>query len=98
MNFREAVLKTVSDIPFGEVRTYGDVAAIAGSPRAARVVGGILGSLGLQESHIPWWRVVNKKGFLSIRGHDLHAKDVQKALLESEGIKVDEAYQIIFSH
>lgn len=40
-NFRDCVHKLVSDIPVGKVMTYGQIAALCGSPRSARIVGGI---------------------------------------------------------
>ncbi len=63
--------------------TYGQIAALAGSPRAARVVGGIAH---YGDPALPWQRVVNKKGYLASgypggrRGH--------LAALENEGIKI----------
>lgn len=60
--FRQEVEALVRQIPQGRVMTYGQLAALAGSPRAARVVGGIahFGNPGL-----PWQRVVNKHGGLA---------------------------------
>ncbi len=61
-NFRYRVEAVVSQIPEGRVMTYGQIAAICGNARAARIVGGIahFGDPGL-----PWQRVVNAKGGLA---------------------------------
>lgn len=94
MNFREKILQLAKQIPYGKVATYGQLAALADSPRAGRVVGGILSSLGANETDIPWWRVVNKEGYISIRGHMPEIKELQKQLLETEGVEVSDEYCI----
>ena len=53
--FEDAVVRAVQAIPAGEVMTYGEVAAEAGRPRAARAVGNILA---VTAEPVPWWRVV----------------------------------------
>ena len=60
--FRGRVESLVAQIPEGNVMTYGQIAVLCGSPRAARIVGGIAhyGS-----SNLPWHRVVNKQGGLA---------------------------------
>lgn len=87
LSFTEIVLEIVAKIPTGKVMAYGQVAAAAGNPRAARQVGNILGGLGI-DSKLPWWRVVNSKGYISIRGHSHDAKSIQAQLLVAEGIEV----------
>jgi len=96
MNFRQQVFQIVLNIPEGQVATYGQVAQILDKPRAARQVGWALASLyGTPEQEIvPWWRVVNAKGYLSIRGEDVGAKLKQKAMLISEGIEVDDEFML----
>lgn len=81
-NLKSKVEAMVSQIPSGKVMTYGQLAALAGSPRAARVVGGIA-HYGDQE--LPWHRVVNKKGGLASGYHG--GRITQKEHLEAEGIK-----------
>jgi methylated-DNA-protein-cysteine methyltransferase-like protein len=88
MSFTQDVLKIVSSIPYGKVATYGQVAAMAGSPRAARQVGFALAGLSLGEAKIPWWRVVNRHGYISIRNNDIQPKLEQKSWLEAEGVVV----------
>lgn len=85
------VYKVVAEIPKGEVMTYGQVAVKVGKPRAARQVGFALRALGLNESQIPWWRVVNAKLQISIN-HGLAGdeKNLQRELLEMDGLTVKE--------
>jgi methylated-DNA-protein-cysteine methyltransferase related protein len=52
----------VEEIPTGRVMTYGQIASLCGSPRAARIVGG-LAHFGPER--LPWHRVVNKRGGLA---------------------------------
>lgn len=81
--FKDRVCALVAQIPRGRVMTYGQIAALAGSPRAARIVGGIAH---FGDPDLPWQRVVNKKGGLAAgypggrSGHKQH--------LESEGVEV----------
>jgi methylated-DNA-protein-cysteine methyltransferase related protein len=81
--FSERVYAIVAQIPRGRVMTYGQLAALCGNARAARIVGGIahFGPIDL-----PWQRVVNKSGGLAAGypgGREGHRKD-----LEAEGIEV----------
>ena len=86
--FKEEVLKLVSKIPKGRVVSYGQVAAALGSPRAARQVGWVLRGLGPKDKPVPWWRVVNQKGELSIKGNPVATKIQQRALLEKDGLEI----------
>lgn len=79
--FREAVLAVVGSIGPGEVLTYGEVAAEAGRPGAARAVGGLLRTT---ETPVPWWRVVGAGGRLRAP-----APERQAALLRAEGHVVE---------
>jgi len=83
--FAERVLAIVRAIPSGRVLPYGHVATLAGSPRAARAVGGVLrASLG--DAHgIPWHRVLNARGGISFKG-DTQRALLQRRLLEGEGV------------
>ena len=93
--FRKKVLDIVSSIPEGKVTNYGTVATLAGSPNSARVVGGILRALTINEETIPWWRVVNKNGHISINQNiGGIEKELQKNRLEQEGIEIDSKYNI----
>lgn len=94
MTFKDRVIQTVKSIPKGKVLSYGNVATLAGSPRAARQVGGILARIGGEERSVPWWRVVNSQGYLSIRGKMYDAKELQKSLLIEDGVEVLEDYTL----
>jgi len=74
-------------IPRGRVSTYGDVARMAGSPRAAREVGRTLATLP-EDSGVPWWRIVNREGTISCRSH---GTEHQAELLRAEGVEVSAA-------
>jgi methylated-DNA-protein-cysteine methyltransferase-like protein len=85
----EAICAVIRRIPKGWVATYGQVAAMAGMPRRARLVGRVLQRLD-PATKIPWHRVVNAKGevsySLSRNGGDI----LQRRLLEKEGIRFDD--------
>ncbi len=77
----------VKKIPRGKVATYGQIAALAGMGRAARQVGTAL-RVTPDDVKIPWHRVVNAQGRVSMRLKDWHSggDDLQRILLESEGV------------
>lgn len=91
MTFTGKVIQVIKSIPFGKVTTYGIVATLAGSPRSARQVGYILHSL-TEKNNLPWQRVINKDGYFSIRGGQVDVKNLQKRLLEEEGVEVSNEY------
>ncbi|EOC1474171.1 MGMT family protein [Cronobacter turicensis] len=82
--FPQRVYQIVAAIPQGCVTTYGEVARLAGSPRAARQVGGVLKRLP-EGSKLPWHRVVNRRGEISLTGPDLQR---QRQALLAEGVQV----------
>ena len=78
--FEQAVMGVLESLVPGEVVTYGDVAAEAGYPGAARAVGRILAT---SDGDLPWWRVVTTTGRL-VPGHEVeHARR-----LRAEGVDV----------
>ncbi len=81
------IYETVSAIPKGKVATYGQIARLAGLPGHARLVGYALHNLP-DASKVPWHRVVNSKGRISLDSDPL-AGSLQRALLRSEGIALD---------
>ena len=85
MNFFERVYAVVKQIPKGKVLTYGDVARAIGAPRCARQVGWALHS-NPEPGVIPCHRVVFGDGRLT-DGFAFGGKEVQKALLEAEGVQ-----------
>jgi methylated-DNA-protein-cysteine methyltransferase-like protein len=88
-NFKQRVELLVSTIPEGKVMTYGQIAAICGQPRAARIVGGIAH---FGNPALPWHRVVNRYGGLA-SGYP-GGRQAQKIHLEGEGITVSEKYYV----
>ncbi len=93
MNFREKVYIAVGEVPKKKLVSYGQVAAACGSPRAARQVGWMLRLLDGDNS-VPWWRVVNQAGEISIKGNFISTPLAQKKLIESEGIPVSKDFKI----
>ncbi len=80
------IYNAVRKIPAGRVATYGQIAALIGTPRAAQVVGWALRAL-KPNTKVPWQRVINKDGMISIE--NMHApKELQVQLLRQEGIEV----------
>lgn len=88
--FPQRVWQIVASIPEGYVTTYGDVARLAGSPRAARQVGGVLKRLP-EGSTLPWHRVVNRQGMISLTGSHLQR---QRQALLAEGVQVSSCGKI----
>ena len=78
------VYMVLASIPPGTVVTYGQVAALAGLPRAARMVGRILGNLP-KGTELPWHRVINAAGKISLP-EDSPSFKLQKARLQEEGV------------
>jgi methylated-DNA-protein-cysteine methyltransferase-like protein len=82
--FYHRIYRIVRHIPRGRVATYGIVARLAGRPGAARTVGWALSALP-EDSDLPWWRVINAAGRISLAGE--HSAVLQRALLLREGVK-----------
>jgi methylated-DNA-protein-cysteine methyltransferase-like protein len=91
--FYDAVWSLVRRVPRGRVVSYGQVATWLGSPRAARAVGYAM--FNVNDPAVPWQRVVNGKGEISIGGA-LDRPELQRALLEAEGVSVDAAGRLDF--
>lgn len=83
-NWYQSIWKVVSEIPPGHVLTYGEVARLAGMPRAARRVSQAL-RRAPQNMKLPWHRVINAQGKISFP-EDSSGWLRQKDRLESEGI------------
>lgn len=83
VSFRQRVLAAVRRIPPGRVATYGDVADLAGRPRAWRAVGNIM--RGCHDPATPCHRVVGAGGALGGYGGNLQLK---RELLRAEGLEV----------
>ncbi|HEY7290818.1 MAG TPA: MGMT family protein [Vicinamibacterales bacterium] len=81
--FTRRVLTVVRQIPPGRVATYGDVARMAGRPRAARAVGNIMKGCGQRD--VPCHRVIAAGGRLGGYGG---SESLKRALLVAEGLTV----------
>lgn len=96
ISFYKQVFAKVKEIPKGKVTNYGTIAALLGNPRAARAVGYALNSLNKSEfSEVPWQRVVNAHGKITFKG-DAFRANLQKEILEAEGIVFDNEDSIDF--
>jgi methylated-DNA-protein-cysteine methyltransferase-like protein len=89
LDFRQRVEELVRQIPRGRVMTYGQLAALCGNARAARIVGGIAH---FGDPSLPWQRVVNKRGGLA-SGYP-GGRSGHKQVLEAEGVRVTDDYQV----
>ena len=83
--FSKRVVEIIKKIPAGKVATYGQIATLAGNNKAARQISRILHSSS-EKYDLPWHRVINSQGKISLRSGD--GFEMQKAMLESEGIQV----------
>jgi methylated-DNA-protein-cysteine methyltransferase-like protein len=84
-----AICAVIRRIPKGWVATYGQVAAMAGLSRRARLVGIVLHRLD-PATKIPWHRVVNAKGEVSYSPSRNGGDVLQRRLLEKEGVEFDD--------
>lgn len=98
LSFYEQVYRVVRQIPFGKVTSYGRIAAMLGAPRAARAVGYALRALkdradDPQYADIPWHRVVNSQGRISIVNREFGAQE-QARRLQAEGVAIDDTLRL----
>jgi methylated-DNA-protein-cysteine methyltransferase-like protein len=84
----ERIYATVRKIPPGRVTTYGNVARLSGLAGQARLVGYALSAL-RDGTALPWHRVINAQGRLSLERVGSSAGLTQRVRLEREGVKVD---------
>ncbi len=82
---RRLIYLVVQQVPQGRVTTYGQVAAIVGHGVDARVVGYAMAQLPA-DLDVPWQRVINSQGKISLKGR---SGDAQRQMLEAEGIAFD---------
>lgn len=88
-DFRTKIESLMAQLPNDKVTTYGDLAALAGYPRAARIVGGIAHT---GPTDLPWHRLVNATGGLAVGFPG--GQDVQRQLLEQDGIECDGQWRV----
>ena len=84
-NQYQGIYDLVSQIPVGKVATYGQIARLWNKPRNARQIGYALFRVA-PEDNIPWHRVVNSQGRISQSPMRMGSDDLQRLLLEAEGI------------
>tara|TARA_R110001583_G_scaffold11613_13_gene52288 strand:+ start:10136 stop:10435 length:300 start_codon:yes stop_codon:yes gene_type:complete len=89
--FAQNIYTILSYLGEGKLTTYGQLAKQAGFPHHSRHVGKILARLP-KDSRLPWFRVVNSQGKISLIG-DAFIR--QKTLLEKEGIEITEQGKIV---
>lgn len=94
-DFTEKIYEAVRAIPRGKVASYGQIAAMAGHPRAARIVGFALHN-NPDPQTIPCHRVVFRDGS-TCTGYAFGGPDVQRQLLRGEGVAFDEAGRVDMS-
>ena len=93
MNTFEKIYEAVKKIPYGKVASYGQVAALAGNPRWARVVGYAL-HVNPEPENIPCYRVVTKDGRVS-PAFAFGGSNRQRELLEAEGVRFDDSGRVL---
>jgi methylated-DNA-protein-cysteine methyltransferase related protein len=82
--FTEKVIQLIRSIPNGKVATYGQIARLAGSPRAARQVVRILHTMS-KKYQLPWHRVVNAQGKIALKDEESYYAQLMR--LEAEGVE-----------
>jgi methylated-DNA-protein-cysteine methyltransferase-like protein len=87
--FKSRVLEVIRMVPYGKVASYGQIALFVGAPRAARQVGWILNA-SEGKVDLPWWRIVNNAGRISIKGTKYNDRELMRKLLRAEGVDVKE--------
>ena len=91
--FYQKVFLTVSKIPYGKVATYGQIADLIYEYGKARQVGWALRRLNLP-TNIPWHRVINSRGLITMSVSRNGTDWIQKELLVNEGIKFNTKMKI----
>lgn len=86
----DRIYEAVKKIPYGQVATYGQIAALAGNKRWARVVGYVL-HVNPDPENIPCYRVVNREGRVS-DAFAFGGGNRQIELLEAEGVAFINGY------
>jgi len=93
--FEQSLYAMLMALPTGKLCSYGELAKRSGYPNYARHVGKTLSNLP-KDSKLPWHRVVNSQGKISLSG-DRFLK--QKQRLEAEGITINEKGKVVnFKH
>lgn len=83
----QLIVAVVQLIPYAKVASYGQIAQLAGLPRHARMVGRVLGQLE-DSSEVPWHRVLNAQGKISLQKYNAAGENIQVLKLLAEGVVV----------
>ena len=89
----EQIYRLVLRIPVGRVMTYGQIARLLDERYSPRLVGWAMHATPTDERHIPWHRVINSRGSTSTGRLILHEPDLQRLLLENEGVVFNDKAQ-----
>jgi len=89
--FEQNIYTILAYLKPGKLTTYGQLAKMAGFPHHSRHVGKVLSKLP-KDTRLPWYRVVNSQGKISLSGESFLR---QKAHLEKEGIEITEEGKIV---
>jgi len=81
------IFQVIAQIPYGRVASYGQIARLAGIPKHARLVGYVLKHMDA-DSSLPWYRVINSQGKISLSKLNDQGHNIQAQLLLAEGILV----------
>lgn len=81
------ILQVIALIPYGKVASYGQIAHMAGLPKHARLVGYLLKHLD-SAADIPWHRVINSQGKISLSKLNESGENIQRLKLVAEGVMV----------
>lgn len=89
------IISIIRSVPKGQVASYGQIAALAGYPKGARMVAWAMHTLSEKElAKTPWWRVLNRVGIISTTCQE-HTGLMQKRLLEQEGVAVHQVKDVL---
>lgn len=90
---RERIYVQVRKVPRGKVATYGQIASLAGLDGQARQVGYAMAALP-SHSAVPWHRVINAQGRVSMRREGPAGSIIQQQMLEREGVMFDDGGRV----
>ena len=81
------IFQVIAQTPYGRVASYGQIARLAGIPKHSRLVGYVLKHMDA-DSSLPWYRVINSQGKISLSKLNDQGQNIQAQLLLAEGILV----------
>ena len=87
----KAIYRIIKRIPKGKVSTYGDIALFCDERISARTVGW---ALNVAPESVPWQRVINATGWLSVGRRSLISQELQRDLLLSEGVEFSAEFTV----